>query len=613
MQLSPQQMEELAEKCLKSLTKEDANFAMLAINVQPEEVIQSLHLKTYFLNIVRFLQARDKLKNWLLQLSTVNQLTFAKEWLQSYEEKKTEGKESNKNQKVDTSYQLGIFASYVKSDDSKNTAGYHNYCGVVNSLLELLKLDNLSYKDIQHNSQVTFATIITLLEQKYDETCSQSFSIAILLSEYILIQNCYGSSDERLKSYSKQIFSFDKSPYWEASTEILKEIDIYFTRDTSDNGVHKLLDKVRTLSRKRKTRRVHQFLDKVPKKRKIRGRSHSQVKTVKKSIFIKSFRFLFIFVLTTSAFLYLSELHTQSLLKNKLVVIKKMKEPWKRILALKSLYKEHPDNRQVKDFLKKEESVKQKQLAEIEEVEHIWSKIKALRKFIEDYPNDKNAKKSFQYAQEIYKNQSEGLIGYWSGNNELDSSGFNNHGELMHGAKLTKGKFGSAFIFDGVNDGFYITKQQQNFDNLKDFTISAWIKFSSLQTARNSAILYNYSGNAFWGLFIDQKGKAMGAIRKGSDLNTIYIKGQRALNDNKWHQLVLVRNGSNITLFVDNRSVAKEKFFTGSIDINIQFLTIGGAYTSSGYKTLKQFHETPFKGIVDEVKVYNKALKKIRD
>ena len=63
-----------------------------------------------------------------------------------------------------------------------------------------------------------------------------------------------------------------------------------------------------------------------------------------------------------------------------------------------------------------------------------------------------------------------------------------NHGTLMNGATFTDGKIGKAFTFDGVNDYVKLPNNSLNFTG--DFTISAWVNFSSFPSV--STIIANY-------------------------------------------------------------------------------------------------------------------------
>lgn len=71
------------------------------------------------------------------------------------------------------------------------------------------------------------------------------------------------------------------------------------------------------------------------------------------------------------------------------------------------------------------------------------------------------------------------------------------------------------------------------------------------------------------------------------------------INDNTWHHVAAVYDGANVTLYVDGSSdgsVAK----TGNLTTSSRNVRIGARHTTS----MGEY----FTGIIDDVRIYNKAL-----
>jgi hypothetical protein len=193
-----------------------------------------------------------------------------------------------------------------------------------------------------------------------------------------------------------------------------------------------------------------------------------------------------------------------------------------------------------------------------------------------------------------------GLVAYWkfddgNGTTACDSSGNGNSGTLINGPLWTTGTVGKALYFDGVDDN--VTVPASNSLNLTNsFTLSAWVNpastfndFRSIVAKNGSYFLYasspiGYCDNSF-GPF---------GYAQVTPLVTVCQPSPLALNT--WTHLALTYNGSTLTIYRNGLAVATASA-SGALIATNGTLQIGAS----------QFGEY-FKGFIDEVRVYNRAL-----
>ncbi|MCH7557696.1 MAG: discoidin domain-containing protein [Planctomycetes bacterium] len=188
-----------------------------------------------------------------------------------------------------------------------------------------------------------------------------------------------------------------------------------------------------------------------------------------------------------------------------------------------------------------------------------------------------------------------GLIGWWklddgSGTIALDSSGLGNHGTLgpEGDPKWVTGHFGGALDLDGNDDYVEINAIA---DDIKtnNFSVSAWIK--TTQTNDGNVVASNSTGGGHDFVF----GVINGNLLVEADgLNEYPPK----INDNQWHHIAYVRDGTTAYAYSDGVLVGTETP-TGN--------PAGQARWSIG----QEWDSGPsdeYDGIVDDVQIYNRPL-----
>ena len=199
-----------------------------------------------------------------------------------------------------------------------------------------------------------------------------------------------------------------------------------------------------------------------------------------------------------------------------------------------------------------------------------------------------------------YRNHtaSYGLVAWWGfnsgkGSTVYDDAGCGNYG-VIHGASWTEdGKYGDALNFDGVTD--YIDCGNDESLQVSDFTVNMWLNPSAFTETRRGIIQKtDYKHEFAINLHSD------GAVDFYWGDGTNHVGGwdflpPSSIQFSNWQMLTLQREGSVCRGYV-NGQLVKEKSFTISPAVGTGSLTIGKTY--AGY----------FKGVIDDVRVYNRAL-----
>jgi plastocyanin len=201
----------------------------------------------------------------------------------------------------------------------------------------------------------------------------------------------------------------------------------------------------------------------------------------------------------------------------------------------------------------------------------------------------------------------DGLVGYWSfdqgnGTTAYDSSGNHNDGTI-YGATWTDGKFGKALSFDGINDSVVIpgSASLQISDAI---TIAAWVKLEQVPAEAYGFIIgggYSYVAYAY---VADPAGVRFNFGREsggvGDDLQQenwkTYGIDLPYLPYNQSYYVVWMYDSSGYTtIYVNGNLYANTTLMSGKMDIFDGKVTINDD---------AKLH----KGIVDEVRIYNRTL-----
>lgn len=201
-----------------------------------------------------------------------------------------------------------------------------------------------------------------------------------------------------------------------------------------------------------------------------------------------------------------------------------------------------------------------------------------------------------------------GLVGYW----KLDQTGGTSApgtpgsaGTLTNmnaGAAWIGGKFGKALAFDGIDDIVVIPHFEAiNFDTNDNFTISAWVEIPSAPQPNTvvgqNSILEKWNGGASYPFVLrySQAGKTVHFARyNGSASSGVHSP---VLEPDRLHHLVFIKDGADISLYVNGSHAAEAPDLTTGSTKNNHPLWLGAR--NNLYN---------FKGKIDDLRIYNRAL-----
>jgi hypothetical protein len=192
------------------------------------------------------------------------------------------------------------------------------------------------------------------------------------------------------------------------------------------------------------------------------------------------------------------------------------------------------------------------------------------------------------------------LVGAWgfdepSGATTVDASGQANTGTINGPARTTAGKFGGALSFDGIND--WVTVPDANtLDLTTGMTLEAWVRPVATGSLWRTVLLKEQPSSLIYALYA-----ADGTGRPATDgftTSDVGLSGTSATPLNTWTHLAATYDRTTLRLYVNATQVAT-RALAGSIRTSTGPLRIGGNGTWS---------DEWFSGLIDEVRVYNRAL-----
>jgi len=200
-----------------------------------------------------------------------------------------------------------------------------------------------------------------------------------------------------------------------------------------------------------------------------------------------------------------------------------------------------------------------------------------------------------------------GLVGYWSfdegsGSTAYDASDNGNNGTI-YGAKWAQGApalsgggtSGTGLSFDGEND-YVDCGSDESFNYLSEITIELWAKNTGI-TAYGQNLVYAPSN--VWILHY----RGAGFYLKAEDGTTSgYLHWDTSLSSGVWLHLVATWDGGTMRLYINGEKQTTEKSFGGGATGRLA--APGGLYIGKYFNSTQPW----FNGLIDEVRIYNRAL-----
>lgn len=200
------------------------------------------------------------------------------------------------------------------------------------------------------------------------------------------------------------------------------------------------------------------------------------------------------------------------------------------------------------------------------------------------------------------------MVGWWTGDgtaNDIQGPTFEN-GILTNGATFGTGMVGQGFSFDGINDYVLVGNPANLNFGKEDFTIDAWVKITPPKKpdVANKAIVSKTSQGSdvqyVLGYRASTDGKLFFAISSSSTVYVEAISQSPGIVDNQFHHVAGIRRGKILELYQDGILVAfgtAPSLISASSSNNV---VIGGRLILG--------NEPIFRGVIDEVEIFNRAL-----
>ena len=190
------------------------------------------------------------------------------------------------------------------------------------------------------------------------------------------------------------------------------------------------------------------------------------------------------------------------------------------------------------------------------------------------------------------------LAGWWrfdegSGSTVYDRSGNGNDGTLNGDPQWVAGKIGGALGFDGRGD-YVDCGNDASLDITDKVTIAVWVKTNDAGNGQHNP--YVTKGDCSYAIKHHISNSIEFFIYDDGDWHVVHFPVDGSFND-VWHHLAGTYDGTNLKLYIDGTLEATTAY-TGSIANNVFSVNIGrNAQTERFYK-----------GAIDDVRIYNRAL-----
>jgi hypothetical protein len=208
-----------------------------------------------------------------------------------------------------------------------------------------------------------------------------------------------------------------------------------------------------------------------------------------------------------------------------------------------------------------------------------------------------------------------GQVAYWDFDNGpgtllIDVTGNGNNG-TYNNTSLVSGKLGKGVSLDGISGTVTVPNSGTLQSPSNAITLSAWVKYTGTTANPYGAVVHKHfsTSNPYVSYGIQNDGSGNPAafafyLSNGVEGNFVPTNPTTGLSSDTWYFLVGTwTSGQNMNLSVYNAdgSLNQTKTSASAVSMNI-------GYSSSPLDIGKNESGAYFKGIVDEVRIYNRAL-----
>ena len=181
-----------------------------------------------------------------------------------------------------------------------------------------------------------------------------------------------------------------------------------------------------------------------------------------------------------------------------------------------------------------------------------------------------------------------------SGTVAADSSPAGNGGTLSGPTRSTAGRYGGALSFDGSNDMVTVA-DSSSLDLATGMTLEAWVRPSVTSGEWRTVVIKEQPAALVYALYSGE-GNARPSVHAFTS-REYDTRGSSTLALNTWSHLAATYDGATLRVYVNGAQVSS-RALTGAMRVSSGALRIGGNAIWGEY----------FKGLIDEVRIYNRAL-----
>ena len=182
-----------------------------------------------------------------------------------------------------------------------------------------------------------------------------------------------------------------------------------------------------------------------------------------------------------------------------------------------------------------------------------------------------------------------------SGTTAIDTSPSGNTGTLSSGvSRSTAGRFGRALSFGAAGQRVNVA-DSNSLDLSTGMTLEAWVNPSAASSEWRTVVIKEQPAALAYALYSDEGGARPSVHAFTSQ--EFDVRGPAALPLNTWSHLSSTYDGATLRLYVNGTQVAS-RALTGALTTSTGALRIGGNAVWGEH----------FSGLIDEVRVYNRAL-----
>ena len=202
---------------------------------------------------------------------------------------------------------------------------------------------------------------------------------------------------------------------------------------------------------------------------------------------------------------------------------------------------------------------------------------------------------SGDYARPVNNENSSSAVSRYKLDGDANDSWASNDGTVNGGLSWTDDAIrGRAASFDGSEDYIEVS-DNSSLDN-SNTTYSFWMNTRG------------FRGSGTWNMMVDKHGAPFVGIKSGEVLSarvkvggTSYNFDGPSISTNNWYHVALTYNGSEAILYLNGNNAVSNSSMSGDLDANSDNLHIGTFFNKSS----KYF----FDGLIDDVRIYDKALR----